>query len=176
MKKIIFFDGDGTLWYPKATKHREKPHWVYHDEKTKSNPNYHLVLTPATTRTLKILKSQRIKTIILSANPYSKKKAYRLMKEKVEYFGIAHLFDEIHATPPKMEAKGEFILDILAKYKLRKKDALMVGDTYLWDCKSAKNVGVESLLIDSSYRLECLSGRQAKRVINKLSDLLNYIN
>jgi hydroxymethylpyrimidine pyrophosphatase-like HAD family hydrolase len=35
MKKIIFFDGDGTLWYPKKTKYKEHPVWLYIDPVTK---------------------------------------------------------------------------------------------------------------------------------------------
>ena len=31
MKKVVFFDGDGTLWYPKTTKRTAAPHWVYLD-------------------------------------------------------------------------------------------------------------------------------------------------
>ena len=39
MKKIIFFDGDGTLWYPKKTKYKEHPVWLYRDPITKKNNN-----------------------------------------------------------------------------------------------------------------------------------------
>jgi hypothetical protein len=35
-KLIIFFDGDGTIWYPKATKRKVKPHWIYSDPKKKT--------------------------------------------------------------------------------------------------------------------------------------------
>ena len=35
MKKIIFFDGDGTLWYPKETKHKRNPVWIYKDKTIK---------------------------------------------------------------------------------------------------------------------------------------------
>ena len=33
-KKIVFFDGDGTLWYPKDTRHTEPPHWIYHEKRS----------------------------------------------------------------------------------------------------------------------------------------------
>ena len=97
------------------------------------------------------------------------------MEEKIKYLGITELFDEVHATPPIVEAKGKFILEILSRCGLNKKDALMVGDTYLWDCKSAKDVGVEALLIDSEYRKNCPSGRRARRVIKTLSGVSEYI-
>ena len=31
-KTIIFFDGDGTIWYPKNTKRKVAPHWIYSDK------------------------------------------------------------------------------------------------------------------------------------------------
>ena len=74
-----------------------------------------------------------------------------------------------------MEAKGKFISEILLRYRLNKKDALMVGDTYLWDCKSAKDVGVEALLLDSEYRTNCRSGKRARRVIRTLIEVLDYV-
>ena len=33
MKKIIFFDADGTLWYPKSTKYRKHPVWIWNKYK-----------------------------------------------------------------------------------------------------------------------------------------------
>lgn len=32
LKKTVFFDGDGTLWYPKTTRRTRKPWWIYLDE------------------------------------------------------------------------------------------------------------------------------------------------
>lgn len=54
-EKIIFLDGDGTLWYPKATKRTQKPHWIYHDPETKDNYLEHLELTPKTKEALEYL-------------------------------------------------------------------------------------------------------------------------
>src|SRR3989338_8477207 len=99
-KKIVFFDGDGTLWYPSRTKYSEAPHWVYHDDKTKDSPNDHLTLTPNVVKTLLVLREKGIKTVILSANPHPANIAYKMMEDKVKHFNIAHLFDQVHATPP----------------------------------------------------------------------------
>lgn len=38
-KKIIFFDGDGTLWYPKKTKWTKKPHLIYTHLAAKQHTN-----------------------------------------------------------------------------------------------------------------------------------------
>jgi len=82
-KKIIFFDGDGTLWYPKTTKYRKRPHWVYLDQQTKDNPNEHLMMVPGVLKTLKELKKLGYVLVILSANPHKIRKAYSLIKEKL---------------------------------------------------------------------------------------------
>ena len=58
-KKIVFLDGAGTLWYPKATKRTQKPHWIYHDPETKDNYLEHLELTPRTKETLELLKANK---------------------------------------------------------------------------------------------------------------------
>ncbi|MAG26261.1 hypothetical protein CMI47_11960 [Candidatus Pacearchaeota archaeon] len=174
-KKIVFFDGDGTLWYPKTTKYEEKPHWIYHNEKTKDDPNEHIELTPFVVETLRELKEKGITIVILSANPYSPKIANKILKDKVKYFKLTNYIDETHATPPIMKAKGEYILKTLKKFNLNKKDALMVGDTYLWDCKPAKDVGTDALLINSKYRKDCPSGSRAKRVISDINKVLNFV-
>lgn len=54
-KAIIFFDGDGTLWYPIKTKHTVKPHWLYSDKSIK-NPHHYLMLIPTVESTLKKLR------------------------------------------------------------------------------------------------------------------------
>jgi FMN phosphatase YigB (HAD superfamily) len=51
MKKIIFFDADGTLWYPKATKRNKHPVRLYKDKRYKRHTD-HLELTPKTLETL----------------------------------------------------------------------------------------------------------------------------
>lgn len=55
MKKIIFFDGDGTLWYPKKTKYSKHPVWIYKDKRIKN----HLTMTQTSVSTIKKLKNLR---------------------------------------------------------------------------------------------------------------------
>ena len=57
-KKIIFLDGDGTLWYPQKTKRTQKPHRIYCDDKIKDNYLEHLELTPNTKETLQDFKDR----------------------------------------------------------------------------------------------------------------------
>src|SRR3712207_9020349 len=53
------FDGDGTLWYPRATRRTKKPWWVYTDVETKGNYLQHLALTPMAVETLRALRKSR---------------------------------------------------------------------------------------------------------------------
>lgn len=172
-KKIIFFDGDGTLWYPKATKHREKPHWVY---KTNGTPDDHcdqLMLIPTVLPTLKKLKKLGVITVLLSTHPHPPKEAKMLIHHKVTYFALDEFFDEIHATREFHASKGEFIVKILKKRGIAKKDALMVGDNYHWDYKPARNVGIDALLIESDYMKKDPVAKKIKKTIKKLSDIIN---
>lgn len=175
MKRIIFFDGDGTLWYPERTKRTKKPHWVYSSQKTSENPNAHLVLTPTALCTIKELKCSGVLLVVLSTHPHSPEDASRLIREKVNHFELDHLFDEVHATRPYENSKGEFMVEILKRRKIPKKYALMVGDTYDWDYVPARNNGIDAVLLESQYRREHPNGRLVRRTIKELSGVLEYI-
>ncbi len=169
-KKIIFFDGDGTLWYPIKTKYSEKPHWIYKD-KNVQDYHEHLILTPDVIEVLKKLKERGIITVILSTHPHEPSKAVVLLNKKVEYFKLGEFFTEVHATREYFLSKGEHIVEILKRLKIPKSKALMIGDSYIWDYKSARSIGVEALLIESTY------SKVDKRIkiIKKLTDLLKYL-
>lgn len=175
MKKIIFFDGDGTLWYPKQTKRQQQPQWVYTDPTTASDPLQHLVLTPSTLETLNQLKAQGIKLVILSTHPQPAEEASLVIQNKVHHFSVHGLFDEIHATRPYEASKGEFMVEILARKKIPKKYAMMVGDMYDWDYYPARKNGITAVLIDSAYRKEHPHGKKIRRTIPEMKDVLNYI-
>ena len=170
-KKIIFFDGDGTLWYPKKTKHTEKPHWIYKIEGTLGDYCKQLTLTPGVLSTLKKLKDKHIILVVLSTHPHPPKEAQSIIHHKISYFKLASFFDEVHATREYHASKGEFILEILKKRGIPKNKALMVGDHYLWDYKSAKDVGVDAFLIESNYM------KKDKRIktLSHLRDLFTYL-
>ena len=172
-KKIIFFDGDGTLWYPKATKHREKPHWVY---KTAGTPDDHctqLMLTPTALTTHKKLKKLGVATVVLSTHPHPPKEAQALIHHKIQHFKLNELFDEIHATREFHSTKGKFIVKILKQRGIVKKDALMVGDHYHWDYKPARDVGIDAVLIESDYMRSDPAGKRVQKTIKKLRDILS---
>jgi len=174
-KKIIFFDGDGTLWYPKKTKYREKPHWIYSASKHTSDHYSELVLIPTVLSTLKKLKQAGVITVLLSTHPHPPQEASRIINHKVAHFQLTTLFDEVHATREYQGSKGEFIVKILTQRSIPKSKALMVGDNYQWDYKPARDVGVDALLIESDYLKNDTQGKKIKRTIKKLSELFNYI-
>ena len=174
MKKIIFFDGDGTLWYPKKTQYKEHPVWIYRDPLTAKDPNKHLMLIPTVLTTLKKLKKQGIILVILSTHPHAPEEADALIKRKIKHFQLYDIFDEVHATREYHGSKGEFMLKILRERGIPKNKALMVGDSYLWDIKSALNVGIDTVLIETKYEKHPATKR-IKRKINKISELLDYV-
>ncbi|MEK6928088.1 MAG: HAD hydrolase-like protein [Nanoarchaeota archaeon] len=175
MKKIIFFDADGTLWYPSETKYTKHPVWVYRKYSNPHEARRQMVLIPGVIQTLRILKKKGVKLIVLSTNPREPNEANAIMQDSVKHFKIKDFFDEVHATREYLESKGEFILKIINKYGFTKKEALMVGDSYEWDYNSARSVGVDALLIEHNYEKAHPNTNKVKRRINKLSDVLKFI-
>lgn len=170
-KRIIFFDGDGTLWYPKKTKYTKHPVWLYKDSRIKNHTN-HLIMTPSAFSTIKKLKRMGVITVILSTHPHPSKEADAIIKHKIKHFELEELFDEVHATREYFGSKGEFMLKILKKRKIPKSKALMVGDSYKWDYQPAKKRGIDALLIESEYEP---MKTQVNETILKLSDIFANI-
>jgi FMN phosphatase YigB (HAD superfamily) len=173
-REIIFFDGDGTLWYPRKTKRRVKPHWIYLTEGTYQEHCNHLMMIPGTLATIKKLKKQKVIIVLLSTNPHPPKEAAEMMRHRVAHFNLNDIFDEFHATREFHASKGQFILRILKKRGIPKNKALMVGDNYRWDYKPARDVGVDALLIESEYMKNDRQGKRIKKTIKKLSEVLEY--
>ena len=170
-KKIIFFDGDGTIWYPKSTKRKKAPHWIYSDKKV-NNHLGHLILTPAALASLKKLKKLGIALVLLSTHPHPPKEADIILKEKVKHFKLEGLFDDFYTSRDNPEGKGEVILKVLRKKHIPKSHALMVGDSYRFDYLSAKKVGVDALLIKSEYMKHPPRGRKIEKTISELKDMV----
>lgn len=170
-KEIIFFDGDGTIWYPKATKRTRAPHWIYVDKKIGSKYLDHLTLTPTALAVLKKLKKKGISLILLSTHPHPPKEADILLQGKVKHFKLGTVFDEVYSVRNHPEGKGELILKILKEKKIFKSRALMVGDSYRYDYLSARRVGVDALLITSPYMKHPARGKKIQKVIKHLKEI-----
>lgn len=150
-KKIIFLDGDGTLWYPKKTKRTIKPHWIYHDPETKDNYLEHLELTPKVKETIEELSQRGIYLVVISANPYAEEIAIAEIRDRLEHFGIASLFYSVRSSAgDNPDGKASVLMEILEKLNLKKEDALMVGDSYFYDYEAIKKVDVDALWIENS--------------------------
>lgn len=174
-KKIIFFDGDGTLWYPKKTKYKEGPWWIYKLPEKSKEHNKHLMMTPSTLQTIKKLKKKGVILIILSTHPHTPKEADAIINQKIKHFKLDGLFDEVHATREYHGSKGEFIIKILKERKIPKSKALMVGDSYNWDYKPAKDKGIDALLIESEYMKKFTKDKRILKTIKNMKDILNYV-
>ncbi len=175
-KKIIFFDGDGTIWYPKATKRTQKPHWIYNDIITRDNYLEHLELTPKVQETLEVFSNKGIYLVVISANPESEEVALKEMKEKLEYFGIEKLFYTSRVSAgDDPEGKSSIILEILEELNLKKEDALMVGDSYYYDYLAAKNIGIDALFIENTVSTMPEVVPFDLQSIEEVSDLLKII-
>lgn len=173
MKKVIFFDGDGTLWYPKTTKRTKAPHWVYLGGAI--DPYEQFVITPTTAETLEELGKRQMKRVLLSTSPLPEDEAIINRIKITQLVDIHHLLDDIQVSPDYPAGKGEQILKLLEKYELKPEDALMVGDSFKWDYKSAQDVGVDGLLLESEYQQEFIRGLQPNQIITELIDLLKHL-
>jgi phosphoglycolate phosphatase-like HAD superfamily hydrolase len=150
-KKILFLDGDGTLWYPSSTKRTQKPHWVYHDEKTKDNYLEHIELTPGTKEALELFHKKGLYLVVVSANPYDEETAVKEIKERLNHFGLSELFYACRASEGNdPNGKTAIMLEIIKELGLKKEDALMVGDSYFYDYLAARESGIDAFFIDNA--------------------------
>jgi phosphoglycolate phosphatase-like HAD superfamily hydrolase len=175
-KKIIFFDGDGTLWYPKATKRTEKPHWVYHDPLTKDNYLAHLELTPRAKETLTLLHGRGVCLVVISANPYAEEVAVKEIKERLAYFGLTDLFYACRASSGSdPQGKPAIMLEIIKELGLSKKDALMVGDSYFYDYLAAKDAGIDAFFVENEVSKMPDQMPTTIQSIHEVSDLADIV-
>jgi FMN phosphatase YigB (HAD superfamily) len=149
-KKIVFLDGDGTLWYPKKTKRSEKPHWIYDHPDTKDSYLQHLELTPETEKVIQTLNAKGIFLVVISANPREESVAVEEIKTRLKHFNLHDNFLLVRASPgDDPNGKAKVILEVLNDLNLKKEDALMVGDSYKYDYLAARQIGVDAIWIEN---------------------------
>jgi len=177
MKKIIFFDGDGTLWYPRSTKKTKKPHWVYHDSTTKDNYLEHIMLIPGVLKTLKKLLTKKIILVVISANPNVDIKALKEIEEKLEYFKIIQYFSNFFVSDgADPQGKSKRIISVLKQLNLSPDDALMIGDSYYYDYLAAKSIGVEALYIENNYSKKPEVISDDIKIVSGVADIISYLD
>lgn len=175
-KKLIFLDGDGTLWYPSSTKRSRKPHWIYHDPVTKDRYLEHMELAPNVKETLLKLREKGMILVLISASPHPAEVANKELREKLEFFGLLDLFHSYRSSlGDRPEGKGALILEILELLHLPKNDALMVGDSYSYEYLAAKDVGIDALFIENEYAKMPEEIPNDLRTLKEVSDLLNIL-
>ncbi len=168
-KKVVFLDGDGTIWYPEKTKRDIKPHWIYKDEEIGEGFLEHLILIPSVVETLKKLKEKKVLLILISTHPHPQEETDLLLRSKVQHFKLEELFDEVYTARDYPDGKGEIMSEVLKIKAIPPSQALMIGDSYTYDYLSAKKVGIEAVLMDSDY---LNSQRNDVEKVIDLSDLL----
>ena len=152
-KKIIFFDATGTLWYPKTTRNNEDPGWVYVNAKTKATVHEHLIMLPTAKTTLKRLNQMGIRCVIVSAVPCPLYKSMVQLEKIIKHFGVDRLLQGYYTVNMvDGSSKIKLIERLLKKLKIKKTEALMVGDGYWPDYKFVRKRGIQALLIDSKYQ------------------------
>lgn len=171
-KKIIFLDGDGTLWYPRSTKRSQVPHWIYRDPVLSNNALSHLILIPRVRETLEALKQKGLILVLISTHPHSKKEADRLLEEKVVYFRLGKYFEAVYTARHYPGGKGEVIARVLKQLRIPKSHAMMIGDSYRFDYRSARDLGIDALLIQSAYMKHPPRGPRIRKLIDGIEDLI----
>jgi phosphoglycolate phosphatase-like HAD superfamily hydrolase len=141
VKKNVFFDGDGTLWYPQATRRTREPHWIYQDP-TLTNPCSELIVTPHAIDTLAALGGLGITRVLLSSCPLPENDAIIDRSKIAKHIKIHGLLDAIRVAPDREDGKSEQLLSLLDEFNFTPDEALMVGDTCDWDYVAAQNVGI----------------------------------
>ena len=171
-KRIIFFDGDGTLWYPKKTKWTIKPHLIYtHLNMKPGDYLKHLVLTPQILKTIKSLRKRGILLIVLSTHPHKRLEADMHLNNKIKHFGLDKIFDHIYSARPFPWGKGKVMESVLRKLRMPKSQTLLVGDSYIYDYLSARKVGIDCILLKTPY-LQIPKGRKVPHMVKKWKELI----
>ncbi len=166
-KKVVSFDGDGTLWYPKETKRSVPPHAVYalHPDDYLE----HLELTPGATELLAHLSSQEnVKIAIISTHPQDHDEALKILEQKIRHFGLENLIDFFSPAPDVPEGKGPVLQKYITGLGLANNDAVHIGDSIRYDYGAMKIVGIETILLDAPYN----SALESAPRIKTLDDLL----
>src|SRR3989344_4156969 len=125
---------------------------------------------------VKKIKNLGIILVLLSTHPHPPKEADVILKKKVKHFKLGELFDYFYTSPDRPEGKGKIILKVLRKKHIPKSQALLIGDSYRFDYLSAKNVGVDVLLIKSEYLWRPNHGKKIQKTISGLKDVVKILN
>lgn len=154
MKKIISFDWDGTLWYPKSTKHDKAPHWVYEEFSVVDEANAQLVLIPWVLEVLDFCKSQNIVLVLISTNPNITSIAQKQVEDRANLLWVDRYFDFIISARDYPESKWEILTEFAKHHKIDLDNMLHIWDSYNRDYASVQTHWISSILIKTNYMKE----------------------
>ncbi|MGA1050382.1 MAG: HAD family hydrolase [Minisyncoccia bacterium] len=173
-KKVVFLDGDGTIWYPKSTKRTQKPHWVYNHPEIKRNYLEHMELAPKIIETLQTLNSLGVQLVLVSANPSPPKIAELELLEKLEYFNILNFFTSYHSSAgDDPMGKTSVILKVISSMGIKKDQALMIGDSYFYDYQAAKDSGIDAYWIRNNVTKNPEEFPKDLKALNEVYEILD---
>ncbi|MBW3004958.1 HAD family hydrolase [Candidatus Woesearchaeota archaeon] len=101
-------------------------------------------LYPETIAVLEELKKKKYKLAIISNSPNNS------VEPVIEKFGLGKYFDAIELSwqTGNLKTDKEMFENTLKKLKVKKENALMVGDSIPTDIEGAKNAGIKAILVD----------------------------
>lgn len=121
-------------------------------------------LYPDTLEALKLLKEKKIKLAVVSNAPQNN------VEQVIERFDIKDYFDGVFISANEGVLKTDGLFDTaLKKLKIKKADALAVGDTIETDIKGAEDAGISAYLIDRKGK------REFAKKITDLNEIIKLV-
>lgn len=119
--------------------------------------------------TLMQLKQMGVKNILLSASEQKN------LEEQIKHFNLESLFEVILGTD-NIEARGKVYrgIDYLIKHQINPDDCIYVGDT-THDFEVAEALKVDVLLFTGGHQSKRVLGATGARLIDRISDIIEYI-
>lgn len=119
---------------------------------------------PETIEVLQKLKEQKIKLVLISNAPVNN------VEPVLERFNMTDLFDCLFLSSEQGKLKNEGLVELaLKKFKLKKTDAIMIGDSIETDIKAATDAGILGYLVDRR------NTREFERKVITLTDVLKLV-
>ena len=149
--KLISFDGDGTLRYPKTTTTTQKPHRIYEIYPQVDEANAQLILIPGTIELLEYCRGQWVIMILLSTNPNEVDIADQQVLYRSQLLWVDQYFDHILSARDYVASKWEILQRLADQHKIDYNQILHIWDSYMRDYASTADCNMNTVLIRTSY-------------------------
>ena len=155
----IFFDAEGTLYVPKKGFTCSD---FWKGEKTLERALEIFELDGGVKEMLEKFKD--LKMYVLSIH------IKELLEKILSHFGIIEYFEDVLVIELG-ESKAERMKEYSNQNNILLQDCMMIGDTYIFDIKPMKDIGVKALLVNRSYNTEY----DTQRIMN-ITDICGEIH